>query len=229
MLRPAGRNVLCRAPRIPVLRGDTDCARPGRSRRARGAAVDSFVAEDIAAMREEGDLAAFMRLRIRPARDTVKVVALWQRLSAPGDPRRLPPCLRPDDKAEADQAAREAMRRAAKERRLALDQETAQKDQQARTARLKSLVLPVRGGLKRAAANGEMRTWQELQHKTGALRAQGTLLRGAGRPLGAGRAKDAGRRAPVVRATHRARGPGGARHAPCRRSATRQGRCREGP
>lgn len=46
--------------------------------------MDSFVAEDISAMREEGDLAAFMRLRIRPARDTVKVVALWQRLSAPG-------------------------------------------------------------------------------------------------------------------------------------------------
>ncbi|MFI9019305.1 hypothetical protein ACIGZI_35345 [Streptomyces griseus] len=47
--------------------------------------MDSFAAEDIAAMREEGDLAAFMRLRLRPVRDTVKVIALWQRLSDPGD------------------------------------------------------------------------------------------------------------------------------------------------
>lgn len=46
--------------------------------------MEHFAAEDIAAMREEGDLAAFMRLRIRPAPDTVQVVALWQRFSAPG-------------------------------------------------------------------------------------------------------------------------------------------------
>ncbi|MFI0936869.1 hypothetical protein ACH4RG_34850 [Streptomyces sp. NPDC021019] len=67
--------------------------------------------------------------------------------------------------AEADQAVREAMQRVAKERRRAFDQETARQDQE---TRIKALVLPVRGGLKRAAATGEMRTWQELQHKTGA-------------------------------------------------------------
>lgn len=39
--------------------------------------------EDIAAMREQGDLPAFMRLRIRPVRAPVQVVALWQRFAVP--------------------------------------------------------------------------------------------------------------------------------------------------
>lgn len=59
------------------------------------------------------------------------------------------------------------MQRAAKQQRLAFDQESARREQEVRSARLKSLVPSVRGGLKRAAGNGEMRTWQELQRKTG--------------------------------------------------------------
>ncbi|MFD8621408.1 hypothetical protein [Streptomyces sp. NPDC059513] len=70
--------------------------------------------------------------------------------------------------AEANRAAREATRRAAEEQRRALDRESARQDLEERRARLSSLVPFVRGGLKRAAGNGEMRTWQELQHKTGA-------------------------------------------------------------
>jgi hypothetical protein len=34
-------------------------------------------------MREEGDLPAFLRLRIRPDRTSVQRVALWQRCAAP--------------------------------------------------------------------------------------------------------------------------------------------------
>ncbi|MEV4868504.1 hypothetical protein [Streptomyces syringium] len=45
--------------------------------------MEDFEADDIAAMREEGDLPVFMRLRIRPARATVQVVALWQRFPVP--------------------------------------------------------------------------------------------------------------------------------------------------
>ncbi|MER5615906.1 hypothetical protein [Streptomyces sp. NPDC002215] len=45
--------------------------------------MDDFGAEDITALREEGDLPAFLRLRIRPARTPVQVVALWQRSSGP--------------------------------------------------------------------------------------------------------------------------------------------------
>ncbi|MFJ5817357.1 hypothetical protein ACIQGT_26185 [Streptomyces sp. NPDC093108] len=45
--------------------------------------MEDIEAEDIAAMREEGDLPAFMRLRIRPDRALVQVVALWQRFPAP--------------------------------------------------------------------------------------------------------------------------------------------------
>ncbi|MGY3056122.1 hypothetical protein ACVWZD_000366 [Streptomyces sp. TE3672] len=45
--------------------------------------MDDFGAEDITALREEGDLPAFLRLRIRPAHTPVQVVALWQRFPAP--------------------------------------------------------------------------------------------------------------------------------------------------
>jgi len=44
-----------------------------------GAAVDDFETNDIAAMREQGDLPAFIRLKIRPVRASAAVVALWQR------------------------------------------------------------------------------------------------------------------------------------------------------
>ncbi|MEU1077740.1 MULTISPECIES: hypothetical protein [unclassified Streptomyces] len=50
---------------------------------AREGAVEDFATDDIAAMREQGDLPAFMRLQIRPVRSPVQVVALWQRFSAP--------------------------------------------------------------------------------------------------------------------------------------------------
>ncbi|MFD7958964.1 hypothetical protein ACFV4X_36500 [Streptomyces ardesiacus] len=46
-------------------------------------AVEDFATDDIAAMREQGDLPAFMRLQIRPARAPVQVMALWQRFSGP--------------------------------------------------------------------------------------------------------------------------------------------------
>ncbi|MEU7031894.1 hypothetical protein AB0A60_35005 [Streptomyces sp. NPDC046275] len=49
----------------------------------REAAVEDFATDDIAAMREQGDLPAFMRLQIRPVRSPVRVVALWQRFSGP--------------------------------------------------------------------------------------------------------------------------------------------------
>ncbi|WP_143660564.1 hypothetical protein [Streptomyces sp. JHA26] len=42
-----------------------------------------FGPEDIAAMREEGDLPAFLRLRIRPDRTPVQTAALWQQCAAP--------------------------------------------------------------------------------------------------------------------------------------------------
>ncbi|MFC8019101.1 hypothetical protein [[Kitasatospora] papulosa] len=44
---------------------------------------EDFAPDDIAAMREQGDLPAFMRLQIRPVRSPVQVVALWQRFSGP--------------------------------------------------------------------------------------------------------------------------------------------------
>ncbi|GAA2938806.1 hypothetical protein GCM10010446_25280 [Streptomyces enissocaesilis] len=53
--------------------------------------MEDFVAQDIAAMRKEGDLPALMRLRIRPARAPVHVVALWQR--PPGPTRSHSRCL----------------------------------------------------------------------------------------------------------------------------------------
>ncbi|MFE9250934.1 hypothetical protein [Streptomyces sp. NPDC007088] len=59
--------------------------------------MEDFQAEDIAAMRQEGDLPAFMRLQIRPVRTTVQVVALWQRFPAPAGhtpgawPSAIPP------------------------------------------------------------------------------------------------------------------------------------------
>ncbi|MFI0813524.1 hypothetical protein [Streptomyces echinatus] len=59
--------------------------------------MEDFQTEDIAAMREEGDLPAFMRLQIRPVRTTVQVVALWQRFPAPAGhtagawPSAIPP------------------------------------------------------------------------------------------------------------------------------------------
>ncbi|MEU4180977.1 hypothetical protein [Streptomyces sp. NPDC026589] len=96
--------------------------------------------------------------------DRVKVEAIQQQLQRVARERREAESRR---KAEADRAAREEMQRAAKEQRLALDQESAWREQEVRSARLKSLVPSVRGGLKRAAGNGEMRTWQELQRKTG--------------------------------------------------------------
>lgn len=43
--------------------------------------MDEFGTADIAAMREQGDLPAFMRLQIRPVREPVRVVALWQRFT----------------------------------------------------------------------------------------------------------------------------------------------------
>ncbi len=49
----------------------------------REGAVEDLATDDLAAMREQGDLPAFMRLRIRPVRSAVRVVALWQRLSGP--------------------------------------------------------------------------------------------------------------------------------------------------
>lgn len=49
--------------------------------------MEDFEAEDITAMREEGDLPVFMRLRIRPARTPVQVVALWQRFPGPAGHR----------------------------------------------------------------------------------------------------------------------------------------------
>ncbi|MGW6285764.1 hypothetical protein [Streptomyces sp. NPDC055107] len=71
-------------------------------------------------------------------------------------------------KSEADRAAREAMQRAAYEHRVSLGQKTARKENLARTAQLQALVQSIRGGLKKAAGAGEMRTWSRLQHKTGA-------------------------------------------------------------
>jgi hypothetical protein len=104
--------------------------------------------------------------------DRAKVYAIRRQIQRVLDERREAEVRQ---KAEADQAAREAMQRAAEELRLAAEErrlilrgEAARKEKEARGALLKSLVLPVRGGLKRAAGNGEMRTWQELQHKTGA-------------------------------------------------------------
>ncbi|MET9438796.1 hypothetical protein [Streptomyces sp. NPDC006551] len=44
--------------------------------------LENFEAADIKAMRIEGDLPAFMRLRIRRARTPVQVVALWHRFPA---------------------------------------------------------------------------------------------------------------------------------------------------
>jgi hypothetical protein len=46
-------------------------------------AVEDFATDDIAAMREQGDLPAFMRLQIRPARAPIQVMTLWQRFSGP--------------------------------------------------------------------------------------------------------------------------------------------------
>ncbi|TXR91751.1 hypothetical protein EAO73_35810 [Streptomyces sp. col6] len=97
--------------------------------------------------------------------DRAQVKAIQQQMQRVVDERREAEARR---RIEAHQAALEAKQRAARERQLALDRETARKEQEARIARLKTLVPPVRGGLKRAAGNGEMRTWQELQHKTGA-------------------------------------------------------------
>ncbi|MFF3981079.1 hypothetical protein ACWGNF_09730 [Streptomyces sp. NPDC055808] len=71
-------------------------------------------------------------------------------------------------KAEADRAAQEAKQRAAQARQHALEREEAREEEAARIARIESLVPPVRGGLKLAAGKGEVRTWQELQYKTGA-------------------------------------------------------------
>ncbi|MFJ9203049.1 hypothetical protein [Streptomyces flaveolus] len=45
--------------------------------------MEGFGPEDIAARREEGDLPAFLRLRIRPDRTPVQTAALWQRAAAP--------------------------------------------------------------------------------------------------------------------------------------------------
>lgn len=97
--------------------------------------------------------------------DRARVEAIQQQIQRAARERREAEARR---KAEIDRAAREEMRRAAKEQRLVLDQESARRKQEERNARLNSLVPSVRGGLKRAAAKGEMRTWQELQHKTGA-------------------------------------------------------------
>lgn len=102
--------------------------------------------------------------------DRAKVYAIQQQMQRLVDERREAEARQ---RTENDQAAREAMQRAAKERQLALDREAARKEKEARIARLKALVLPVRGGLKRAAGNGEMRTWQELQRKTGARELKG--------------------------------------------------------
>ncbi|WP_329151675.1 hypothetical protein OHA63_00210 [Streptomyces anulatus] len=96
--------------------------------------------------------------------DRAKVEAIQQQLQREARERREAESRR---KSETDRAAREAMQRAAKQQRLAFDQESARREQEVRSARLKSLVPSVRGGLKRAAGNGEMRTWQELQRKTG--------------------------------------------------------------
>lgn len=49
--------------------------------REEGGAVDEIGTADVAAMREQGDLSAFMRLQIRPVRAPVQVVALWQRFA----------------------------------------------------------------------------------------------------------------------------------------------------
>ncbi|MET7489527.1 hypothetical protein [Streptomyces sp. NPDC005538] len=56
-----------------------------RSAREDGASVrvDDFETDDIAAMREQGDLPAFMRLRARPVRAPAAVMALWQRFPGP--------------------------------------------------------------------------------------------------------------------------------------------------
>lgn len=56
-----------------------------RSAREDGAIVrvDDFETDDIAAMREQGDLPAFMRLRARPVRAPAAVMALWQRFPGP--------------------------------------------------------------------------------------------------------------------------------------------------
>ncbi|WP_239770403.1 hypothetical protein [Streptomyces sp. CL12-4] len=45
--------------------------------------LEGFGPEDITAMREQGDLPAFLRLRIRPDRTPVQTAALWQRTAAP--------------------------------------------------------------------------------------------------------------------------------------------------
>lgn len=45
-------------------------------------AVEDVETEDVTALREEGDLPVFIRLRIHPARSPVQVVALWQRFPA---------------------------------------------------------------------------------------------------------------------------------------------------
>ncbi|MEU6293022.1 hypothetical protein [Streptomyces sp. NPDC046988] len=63
----------------PLAAGEQLAAAAG----AREGAVEAFATEDIAAMREQGDLPAFLRLQIRPVRSAVQVVALWQRFSAP--------------------------------------------------------------------------------------------------------------------------------------------------
>ncbi|MET9810865.1 hypothetical protein [Streptomyces halstedii] len=97
--------------------------------------------------------------------DRAKVEAIQQQMHQVLRERREVAARR---EAEADQAAREAMQRAAEKQRLAREQESAQRELEERRARLRLLVPFVRGGLKRAAGNGEMRTWQELQHKTGA-------------------------------------------------------------
>lgn len=102
--------------------------------------------------------------------DRAKVYAIQQQMQRLVDERRE---AESRQKAEADQAAREAMQCAATERQLALDRQAVRQAQEARLARLESLVLPMRGGLKRAAGTGEMRTWQELQHKTGARELKG--------------------------------------------------------
>ncbi|MFF7953620.1 hypothetical protein [Streptomyces griseorubiginosus] len=49
--------------------------------------MDDFGTDDIAAMREQGDLPAFLRLRIRPVRSPAAVVALWQRFPGPAGHR----------------------------------------------------------------------------------------------------------------------------------------------
>jgi hypothetical protein len=60
------------------------CPRTAKTARARaGTAVDDFETDDIAAMREQGDLPAFMRLRVRPVRTPAAVMALWQRFPGP--------------------------------------------------------------------------------------------------------------------------------------------------